>query len=246
MKIGIGVTTRYRPQYLETTLNHLQKFRPPQSSIVVVRDEDEWLRLGVAGAKNECLVALWDCDHIFLFDDDLYPVKKGWWDVYMEASLATGYSHFALNYGGSNSIKEYFRKGKIAVKSHTTSNGFMLYLNSEVKEKVGGFSTLYKIYGHEHLGWQWRIHNAGLTPAPFIDVKGSLSYFKGFDFTESKPVSTLSQDEKDKWEKINRPLLEKEKLSSERIDPFYCPYREYHGVPVAGPGEEDDKFRQWC
>jgi hypothetical protein len=62
---------------------------------VVVDDSDDDNRLGIARAKNKCLEQLDDCEHIFLFDDDCYPIKKGWHEIYIEASKYSGYQFFA-------------------------------------------------------------------------------------------------------------------------------------------------------
>lgn len=96
--IGIGITTRHRPTIFAKTLSQIKKFQPPNSKIVVVDDSDDndKERLGIARAKNKCLAQLKDCDHIFLFDDDLYPIKEGWAEFYIKASKDSKIAAFSL------------------------------------------------------------------------------------------------------------------------------------------------------
>lgn len=96
--IGIGITTRHRPTIFAKTLSQIKKFQPPNSKIVVVDDSDDndKERLGIARAKNKCIAQLKDCDHIFLFDDDLYPIKEGWAEFYIKASKDSKIAAFSL------------------------------------------------------------------------------------------------------------------------------------------------------
>lgn len=110
MKIGIGITTRGRPEVLKTCLEHFSEFETPNSKLVVVEDDPEsdstveflvsdfqksnsdveivfrkgQNRLGIAKAKNACLAKLSDCDHVFLFDDDTWPKNRSWAEKWIE------------------------------------------------------------------------------------------------------------------------------------------------------------------
>ena len=89
-RIGVAVTTHNRPEVLASTLSHIQR-RTPGAVVAVVDDgskvpvtvpdgvvlvRHEKAR-GIAGAKNACLAALMaeGVDHLFLFDDDAWPVS---------------------------------------------------------------------------------------------------------------------------------------------------------------------------
>src|SRR5690554_5113268 len=90
-RIGIGVTTRNRPKVFSETLKNLRKHLPEGSELVIVDDasgepvKEATYRFarqaGIAKAKNKCLELLADagCTHFFLFDDDCYPRRDGWW-----------------------------------------------------------------------------------------------------------------------------------------------------------------------
>lgn len=87
-KIGIGITTHNRYDVYQNTLEHITKLAPKGAEIVVVDDASDevvpeatyrfTINAGIARAKNKCLELLQDCDHIFLFDDDTYPLIEDW------------------------------------------------------------------------------------------------------------------------------------------------------------------------
>lgn len=43
--------------------------------------------VGIARHKNKCLELLADagCEHLFLFDDDAYPLVEDWWRPYVDS-----------------------------------------------------------------------------------------------------------------------------------------------------------------
>ena len=159
MRIGIGVTTYNRPQHLELFKSQIEKYLPKDAKLFIAFDDIE--RKGIAFRKNECLENLKDCDYIFLFDDDCFPIKEGWADYFISESNATKQQHFMY-------LKETATIQKIRtvanVDEYDNCGGAMLFLTKEVIEKVGGFCKDYGRYGFEHAGYSNRIHQAGLTP----------------------------------------------------------------------------------
>ena len=123
MKIGIGITTRKRPEVLETSLRHFTAFPILNSKIVIVEDDPDptdgvsdlvakfrednpdievvfrksTYRLGIAKAKNACLAVLTDCDHVFLFDDDAWPKTHGWAERWIEINQINNVGHSMWN-----------------------------------------------------------------------------------------------------------------------------------------------------
>src|SRR6187402_2101376 len=99
MRIGIGVTCHNRHEVARNTLSHICRLMPPDAKIVVVDDastkEPPFIpdyrfttNVGIARAKNKCLELLDGCDHIFLFDDDTFPIADDWWEPYIESPEA--------------------------------------------------------------------------------------------------------------------------------------------------------------
>jgi len=112
-KIGVGVITCNRPEYLHALLNSI---RPSCAvdELVVINDGKNipgpslpspvtYLRnetnLGVGKSKNRAMQHLLDkgCDYIFIIEDDMVILDPTIFDKYIEAHKASGIHHF--NYG---------------------------------------------------------------------------------------------------------------------------------------------------
>lgn len=98
MSIGVGITTRNRPECLEACLRHFREFGHGDKIVVIDDNSELWrvnkaivdscgmdviykksnTRLGIARAKNACLWELRDYEHVFMFDDDAWPAQHSW------------------------------------------------------------------------------------------------------------------------------------------------------------------------
>lgn len=181
--IGIGITERNRPEVFREAYAKIKEFAPKDAKIIVVDDASDVplkeatyrfdINVGIAKAKNKCLELLEDCDHIFLFDSDTYPLKKDWWKPYVESPephLMYLFTDFK-NRHALNDSKEIYRDSKLWAVSHP--RGCMLYIERKVLDVVGGMDIRYGKWGHEHVDWSNRIYNVGLTSFRFADLVGS-------------------------------------------------------------------------
>ena len=207
-KIGIGITTFNRNDILKNTIDRIKKFTKEPFKLVVVDDgspepiHNASFRFeknqGAPIAKNKCLELLSDCEHIFLFDDDTFPINDGWVDAY----LKTGIKH--LNY--SFRYKYNLVDG---VRYLSNPNGCMMYVHNSVLQRIGGFDTGFKKYGYWHGAFSNRVYNAGLIKHPFIDIVDSDKYIYCLDQEGGHKSATerrgtfLSQNKKRYFEKIN-------------------------------------------
>lgn len=119
-------------------------------------------RQGPAWNKNRGLAVLMDVgvDHLFLADDDMYPLGRESWERYVEADAP----HLMLCWGKRR------RVGDDGVFSWWTwPRGVLLYQTRAVVETVGGMRGVFR-NGHEHAEYSQRIHNTGLTRHPFMDL----------------------------------------------------------------------------
>ena len=111
-KIGVGIITCNRPDYLKSLLDSLVPCKETIDELVVVNDgqpvkvtlfKGEYIlnktNLGVGKSKNNALKYLLDknCDYIFLIEDDTLILDKDVFNKYIEASRLSGIQHF--NYG---------------------------------------------------------------------------------------------------------------------------------------------------
>jgi len=111
--------------------------------------------MGVAHQKNKCLEALKECDYVFLFDDDCFPIENGWADAYISEYIRTGNHHFLkINETPSIEIKEVID----GITSWTNCAGCMMFLTRSAIQTVGVFNESFGRYGYEHAEYTNRIY----------------------------------------------------------------------------------------
>jgi GT2 family glycosyltransferase len=205
MRIGIGVTTYNRPEHLDLFIRQLGKhtlFGDVKTYIHF--DENE--RKGIAYGKNICIYNLKDCDYIFLFDDDCFPISDYW----MHPFINSGLNHALYmneSYEPILSIDGY--------TSYLHCSGVFMFLTKKVIEKVGYYNPEYGIYGLEHAGYSQRIYRAGLTPCffPVLDGTDKLIYsldHQGEGDWGIKHKGSLPEEERKKLTEINDIIYHKE------------------------------------
>lgn len=177
MKIGIGITTTTgRNETASHAIAQIRKYSLT-CKIVVVKDV-----YGIAKAKNQCLSQLDGCDHIFLFDDDTFPILTGWYEPYIESGINhLSFTFDKLHHGGTNGNR-LLLKSENGLNVYQNPCGCMLYINRKCLDVVGGFDERFLGWGYEHVNYSQRIHNAGLTPYLFMDVSNSLELFHSMDY----------------------------------------------------------------
>lgn len=206
MRIGVGVsTTTRRPDHFERWVDLL-------ASDLFVNITDKYIAHdidSVAKSKNECLRNLRECDYVFLFDDDCFPIKAGWEKIFIDAHNAFGCHHFSYLH---NFLHVRKVGGKDGISTYNNSIGCMMFLTKDAIERVGAYDEGYGKYGYEHVDYSERVLMAGLAPARNIcpDVAPEYIYsmdidgWMKFDF---KHHHTLTPDE----------MIAAEKTASEHI-----------------------------
>jgi glycosyltransferase involved in cell wall biosynthesis len=193
--IGIGFTTYKRDNLLAECLDNLRLYTTSDYKLHIARDSDEDRR-GIALRKNECLHHLQDCDYIFLFDDDCYPIKKGWEQFVIKAHEDSGEHHFAYLKDNIHTAKNFYFCGDTTTKSFVTCGGVFLSITKECLKKVGGFWDNYDLYGFEHLGYSFRVFSAKLNSDLFMSVEGLEEYLFAYDYEEKNFQSTIPLQER--------------------------------------------------
>ena len=145
-KIGVGIITCNRTDYLSGLLNSLIQCEGTINELVVVNDGEPvenlknplknstWLdnpeNLGVGKSKNRAMQHLLDkgCDYIFIIEDDMIILDSSIFTKYIEAYKASGIHHF--NYGPGSPFN---RKQDIQFDLH---NRHLLKQDSEPNPKM--------------------------------------------------------------------------------------------------------------
>jgi glycosyltransferase involved in cell wall biosynthesis len=251
-KIAICLTTRGRDKYLTRSLNGHKKYLPAGAVIFVVDDGSDKPKkldgvqyhyieknVGIPRAKNKCLelADAWGADHIFLFDDDIYPVVKDWHKGYIDSPEAHLQYCWADIRPGEHGNAHYFSVGKRLYEddklfSFSHPRGQMLYIDAKkVLPRVGGFDPVYGKGMVEHVDWSWRIHNAGLSTWKNQDIVGSEQLFYSIDENANSELdheTTIDDTMRTVVDRNNQRILHAKGDSSEYIE-----YREDPPKPAA-------------
>jgi glycosyltransferase involved in cell wall biosynthesis len=209
--IGIAITTKNRRENALKCIKEWEKLLPKNSKLVIVDDNSEIpfpnctyrfnRNAGIASAKNKCIELLEGCEHIFLVDDDVYPISKNWYLPYINSKQP----HFCFTFqtGSTQISKTKLIDGELLV-SNNSVRGCVLYYHKSVFEKVGGFKNDFIGYGWEHIELTNRIFNAGLIPERYLDVPNSDSLFYSLD---QKRETESSVPLEERYFDLNNKLL---------------------------------------
>lgn len=169
--ISICITTRNRQSIFAFVCTQIMLHTKCEYELIVIDDASDKSyckatyrfdeRVGIPAVKNKCL-ELAKYDHIFLFDDDTYPIAENWYLPYINS----GKEHLCYTFLAKHKAKDGF-------KYHTLGNGCMLYVTRKCIDTVGGFDWNYGLGKYEHVDFSRRIHNAGLTESVFMDIENS-------------------------------------------------------------------------
>ncbi|MEB5920912.1 glycosyltransferase family 2 protein [Franconibacter daqui] len=235
-RIGIAITTHNRPDVLKQAIEQHLKHLPAGALVVVVDDGSrpaavlpDGIRLirhetslGIVASKNASLEALMDagCEHLFLWDDDAWPIADNWHQPYVD-SPEPHLAYQFLDLSGPRKLHDlsvlYRDEQHVA---YTGQRGVMLYYHRSAIEQVGGFDPVYGRGMYEHSDLALRIHNAGLTSWAYADVAGSDRLIHSLDEHE-KVERSVSRPDRD--ELVRRNV----KTHNERRDAGFTGYVEY-------------------
>lgn len=123
-------------------------------------------KLGVAVNKNTGIEWLMDAgvDHLFLCDDDTYPLSRS----ALRAHTEMGQRHSMVSWGKHRMKNITHANESERYVEWTWPRGVMLYVHRPVIDIVGGMDERFGPGGHEHVEFSRRIHQVGLTPVPYL------------------------------------------------------------------------------
>ena len=123
-KIGLGIITCNRPQYLQKLLDSISQVND-LNELIVINDGKEITEidishvalinnktnLGVGKSKNKALKYLVEkeCDYIFLIEDDMLILDQTVFKQYIKASKKSGIQHFNFGPGSPFNRKQTIR-----------------------------------------------------------------------------------------------------------------------------------------
>lgn len=217
-RIGIGVTTYNRYALLNLFLEQINKHTKVEHKVYVW--DDTLAQKGVAYGKNMCIHNLRECEDIFLFDDDCFPIVDNWHEPFVNSGL----NHLVYC-----KDKEHHNLGKFIitdgiVKTYEGSAGCFLYYNKDVIDTVGYFNTEYYKYGYEHAGYSERIYKIGLTLEKYMCLDNTSKFIHSLDldgkFNNYENTITLEKEDKISCINKNKDIFLREIESNQIYYPF--------------------------
>lgn len=149
--IGVGITTRNRPEALKSCLANLARYHTNEKTYVIVDDNSEdcdnmalvndfrlkvnakviyrksKTRLGIGAAKNACIAGLLHHHVVILLDDDCWPRKPGWSEHWAAACSAHDIHHSSFQADLSNPDNPIQSDRPVPQITYTkTKNGYTL------------------------------------------------------------------------------------------------------------------------
>lgn len=214
MKIGVGVTT----MGLRPIRDELYRSDLGEDDVYFVYVDEN--REGPARAKNETMRHLYDsgCTHMFLFDDDCYPIMPGWVDYIIKNADKHGAGYIGL----PEAFKSNVLNCKPGVEAIVWDGmlGCFLFQTRETMDLVGYYNTAYQRYGFEDAGRAARLAKAHGFKSGHPSLLRLPSYIYSEDVYAKNPTPNLTPEEKAKYIAINHPEWQRE-VNSEQL---YYPY----------------------
>lgn len=170
--IGIGITTTpNRKHLLGLCVKQIEK-HTKGFKLHIYCDE---LGHGVSWSKNQNLRELKDCDHIFLFDDDCFPIKDGWVEFFVDKKCP--HLMYLDNWGGIKRVE-----GENGIGVYSNCSGVMLYLTKEALENTGAFDEGFGRYGFEHADFSKRIYKSFGFEGGYRSPDGASEFIHALDY----------------------------------------------------------------
>jgi hypothetical protein len=153
MKTGIGIISTGDRAISSNITQQLEL----NCLVSIYVDKD---RKGPGYGRNQVIKSLYDsgCEHFFLFDDDVYPLRKNWDTHIINLAQENNLDFIGFPHVWDSKAIELDR-GMPVFPGVTVQ---FAYLSRKCVETVGYFDLRYGKYGPEDITYAYRAHLAGL------------------------------------------------------------------------------------
>jgi GT2 family glycosyltransferase len=225
-KVGIGIITCNRPEYLKQLLDSINYCN--WADLVIINDGDKFelegynyyiqhneKNLGVGKSKNKAMQHLLDkdCDYIFIIEDDMIILDDSVFDKYIQASEVSGIQHLMFAYhgpankggvsGGIPRPRKIIDYGDIQISLNEHCVGSFCFYTRECLEIVGLMDEEFDKNNFEHVEHSYRLaKNNYSTPYWWwADLANSIDYIQEQACSEVSSSIRRGSDwlEKIKW-----------------------------------------------
>lgn len=257
-KIGVGIITCDRPEYLTDLLNSFNVLSSDIDEVVIVDDGNKpsiekfanWFvhktegRIGVGKAKNFAMKHLLyhECEHIFILEDDCIIKDPDVFKKYIEAYKETGIKHF--NFGPASPwnrvqhdksmIGDLSRRGEASQKGDPNPKMVINYNNGV---SISLYEHIVAMFSYYHAS---TLNKVGLMDEDFYNawehVEHTLRIIKNGDYTPFWWFADITGSEnyikEQEGEKANTSLAKNEEEFMKRVqDGLQIFYKKHQTVP---------------
>lgn len=228
---GIAICHFNRLKYLKDILAAVKNTVPENTKIVVCDDGSKGKfkldntimitgpNLGVAANKNRALWLLQDCHFLAILEDDLKPIKRGWFEEYEKAVMLSGIHHFCRVQdkevsGKAPEFDIFMRDNGLSPLYGPSPRGDFTFITRTVIEQVGAFNPLFRGAGYAHGEWSERVYQAGLINHPnrWVDIKEGRDCFVQVGDTEG---GRWTDDQKKIRRQLKRNVAVRKELNAQ-------------------------------
>ena len=227
-KIGVAIITYNRPDYYKKVLEKIPKnkintltvINDGENSYVNESDADFIVKnnkqLGVAKSKNialKLLIEKYECDHLFIIEDDVIILDENVFDLYIETANIFGIHH--LNFekiaGNEKTLKySYEAPSGHSVGFYHNPQGAFSYFHSNIIKKLGYFDENY-INAFEHIDLEYNLAKNKVS-SPFWyfpDVLHSDKLLTTIEGSDDNSTITNKEQYKENWDKSASYFIKK-------------------------------------
>lgn len=229
-KIGVAIITYNRPDYFKQVVDSIPKEKI--DVLIAVNDGDNHYtrevsdkidfhilhkeQLGVAKTKNhalECLIEKYNCEHLFLIEDDIIIKDHNVFAEYIKAANSTGIHHLCYEKVANNekTIKaKYEQQDGVKIGFYHNPQGAFMYINAQVVKKLGFFDESY-LNAFEHVDFAYNLAKNRLMPPfwYFPDLLESEKYLTDIKGSSENSTITNKNKYKENWQKSAHSFVQK-------------------------------------
>lgn len=214
--VAISTTERRKAHWDKLCVNYDEN--TPDGALLELNIDREYK--GVAYSKNESLRKLYDagCEYFYLFDDDVWLKRTGFFHWVYRVHKASGINHFCYMNPNNHKVVESYKFGNHTVNKHEGLSGCFLFLTRDVLDKVGGYDLDFEGYGYNHIEYTSRINVAyGRPHNHYLSINDMHLFLHSLDFDGAlkgvRRVGKVPEKVKQEGIKKNNPLY-KSKLNN--------------------------------
>jgi len=236
--IGVAIITYNRPDYYRQVLASIP--RNMIDCLVVVNDGPDVYtgdtdadiviqnnkQLGVSVSKNRALKVLienFNCEHLFIIEDDILIKNSGVFEAYIKAANSTGIHHLCYEKvaGNEKSLKYVLEQpdGSSIGFYHNPQGAFM-YVNANLIKKLDYLDENY-LNAFEHIDFAYNLIDKQVAPPfwYFPDLLNSNDYLIDIDGSSQNSSITNKNGYNQNWQRSAQYFVKKwGKFTNEIID----------------------------